>query len=100
MQCVCGAVGAAAGWGQPQPQRPHRQTTTSKKQKFLRVRPLCRNLHKKTKRCGILRLSRTKLENRLKGKFWCGQNLPFGQERLVIKTTNHKTKERLAGWEN
>ncbi|MFA5015370.1 MAG: hypothetical protein WC549_07510 [Actinomycetota bacterium] len=31
MQCVCGAVGAAAGWGQPQPQRPHRQITTSKK---------------------------------------------------------------------
>ncbi len=33
MQCVCGAVGAAAGWGQPQPQRPHLQVITSKKTK-------------------------------------------------------------------
>jgi len=31
MQRVCGAAGAAAGWGRPQPQRPHRQVATRKK---------------------------------------------------------------------
>ncbi len=47
MQCVSGAAGAAAGCGQPQPQRPHRHAITSKKPKFIRVRPLCRNQHEK-----------------------------------------------------
>jgi hypothetical protein len=41
---ACAAqLGAAAGCGRPQPPRPQRQVTTSKKQKFIRVRPLCRN---------------------------------------------------------
>jgi len=36
MQCVCGAVGAVAAPTRLQHQRPHRQITTSKKQKFLK----------------------------------------------------------------
>jgi len=38
MQCVCGA--AAAAPTRLQQQRPHRHTVTSKKPKFIRVRPL------------------------------------------------------------
>jgi hypothetical protein len=73
MQSVFGAVGAAAGCGQPQPQRPHIN-------EFLRTgsSAMPQSTQKKLKRCGIPRLLRTMLkEARAKGKFWCGQNLPF-----------------------
>jgi hypothetical protein len=48
-----------------------------KKPKFIRVRPLCRNQHEKTTGCGILRLSRTTLECRQKGKFWVRAKFAF-----------------------
>jgi len=45
---ACAAqLGAAAGCGQPQPQRPHRHVFTRKKQ-FLRARPLSRLQHVKS----------------------------------------------------
>jgi len=36
---VCDAAAAAAGWGRLQQQRPHLHVITSKKPKFIRVRP-------------------------------------------------------------
>jgi hypothetical protein len=59
------------GAGSRQPQRPHRQVITSKKTKFIRVRPLCRYYFPKYRfERGILRLSRTTLESGQKGKFF------------------------------
>jgi len=68
---VCGAAAAAAGWGRLQQQRPHRHAITSKKPKFIRVRPLpAFNLPKYRPGGGMLRLLRTTLrEARAKGKF-------------------------------
>jgi hypothetical protein len=47
-----------------------------------RVRPLCRKQHPKDYfGSGIPRLLRTMLEKHgQKGKFWCGQNLPFASK--------------------
>jgi hypothetical protein len=81
MQCVCGAVGAAAGWGRPQPQRPHRHVTTNKKEKFLRSSASAyAAINIKNTRCGILRLSRTMLEKR-RQNFGAGKILPKGRTK-------------------
>jgi len=58
---VCGAAAAAAGWGRLQQQRPHRHAITSKKQMFIRVRPLPPSTFQNTPWGGMLRLSRTVL---------------------------------------
>jgi len=60
MQCVCGAFWAAAGCGQPQPQRPHSN-------KFLRTgsSAMPHSTSQKLTRCGILRLSRLTLREAL-----------------------------------
>jgi hypothetical protein len=42
MQCVCGAAGAAAGWGRLQHPASSPSSFYKKKRKFIKVRPLCR----------------------------------------------------------
>ena len=78
MQCVCGAVGAAAGWGAaaaPASSPANNYTLKNKSFQSAFVRYAAINT-KKTTRCGILRLSRTMLEQR-------GQN--FGAGKILPK---------------
>jgi len=69
----CGRVRAAAA------PHPHRHVTVSKRQKFSRVRPLCRYYSPKYRfGRGTLRLSRTMLERGQKANFQVARkNLPF-----------------------
>jgi len=86
MQGVFGAVGAAAGCGQPQPQRPHIN-------KFIRTgsSAMPQSTEKKLMRCGIPRLLRTVLREALAQR----QILVRSKFAFLLKlSTNQKSIQR------